>query len=364
MNRLILSIFISLCLLYAGAVSAGAQNEFEHTVSFDKVVHDFGNIMISDGPQECTFTVRNISSSPVVIHRVITSCGCTEPSWTEAPIMPGGTGTVSVVFSNDQGPYPFDKSVTVYISGLTKPVILKIRGVVHDRRKSIAELFPIASGPLGFRLRTVSIGQVEQGLSRSVEVEIANTSGRDVDVTFTDMTPGLTVSMPGSSIPARSKVRLTCVVDTRKTDGEKWGKTDFTFSAVVDRKKYGNVMAVEALIKENFSDMTEAQKRAGSLPQFEYSSIELGDVEEGDVLSGSFTVKNIGKEDFRIYKADTSEPGLTLSLPEPVPYGGKGVLDLRVSTAGQSGEVLNIITLITNSPTRPIINLFVIYTVK
>lgn len=208
------------------------------------------------------------------------------------------------------------------------------------------------------------MGQIEQGLARSIEVEMANTSGRAVNVRFTDMTPGLTVSMSGSTVPARSKVRLTCVVDTRNTEGEQWGKTPFTFSAVVDGVKYPKVLTVDALIKENFSSLTESEKRAGALPQFVTSSLELGAVESGSILEGEFVVKNIGKDAFRIYKADASEGGVALEIPEPVPFGDKGTLRVKVDTSGQSGEVLNIVTLITNSPTRPIINLFIIYTVK
>lgn len=364
MNRLILSVMLLLCVSIAGNVPMRAQNVFEHTVSFDRTVHDFGDIMLSDGPQTCVFKMKNVSDRPVVIHRVVTSCGCTEPAWTEAPVRPGETGEIKVVFSNDQGPYPFSKSVTVYVSGLSKPVVLKLRGVVHDRKKGLLELFPIAAGPLGFREASVSLGQIEQGLARSIEVEVANTSGRDVGVRFTDMTPGLTVSMSGTVIPAKSKVRITCMIDTRLTDGEKWGKTPFTFSAVVDGRRYEKVLTVEALIKENFTSLTESQKRAGALPQFETSSLELGVVEEGSVLSGEFTVKNIGKADFRIYKADASGSGVSVEIPSPVPFGEKGTLRVKADTRGQSGEVLNILTLITNSPTRPIINLFLIYTVK
>lgn len=364
MNRLIISAVILFCIHFAGAVRADAQNVFEETVSFDKIVHDFGDIMLSDGPQECTFKVKNISDRPVVIHRVLTSCGCTEPTWTEAPIRPGDTGEIKVVFSNDQGPYPFSKSVTVYVAGLSKPVILKVRGVVHERQKSLSELFPVSAGPVGFREASVSLGQIEQGLARSVEVEMANTSGRAVEVRFADMTPGLTVSMASATVPARSKVRISCMVDTRRTEGQKWGKTPFTFSVVVDGRKYSKVLTVEALIKENFASLSESQKRAGALPQFESSSIELGVVEAGTVLNGEFTVKNIGKDAFRIYKVDASEGGTTVDVPEPVPFGERGTVRVRVNTKGQSGEMLNILTLITNSPTRPIINLFVIYTVK
>ena len=364
LKHLIYTALAVLCLITSASVRTRAQNVFEDKVSFDKTVHDFGDIMLSDGPQKCTFTLKNVSGAPVVIHRVTTSCGCAEPSWTQEPIRPGETGKISVVFSNDQGPYPFNKTVTVYIAGLSKPVILKVKGVAHDKQKTLSELFPISYGPLGFREKVVSAGQIEQGLARSVEVEVANTSGRKIEVRFTDMTPGLTVSMAGGVIPPRSKARIVCMIDTRAAGGEKWGKEPFSFSAVVDGKTYPCVLTVEALIKENFSSLTQEQKRAGALPQFESSSLELGTVREGSVLTGQFEVKNIGKDSFNIYKADASEPGLTVTLPGPVSFGSTGTLDVRVDTSGQSGEILNIITLITNSPTRPIINLFVVYNVE
>lgn len=356
--------FLACAAVMAASFQATAQNVFEDIVSFDKTVHDFGDMMISDGPQKCTFKVRNIGTEPIVIYRVVTSCGCTEPSWTEEPVRPGGSGEISVVFSNDQGPYPFSKTVTVYISGLSKPVILKVKGVVHDKPKSLQELFPIPCGPLGLREKTVSMGQLEQGLSGSIEVEIANTSGRKVQIGFEDVTPGLTVSVPETAIPAKSRTRLTCLVDTRMTDGVKWGHTPFRFSIVADGKKYPDALTVDVLIKENFSSLTESMKRAGALPQFVSSSLDFGLVDRNTVLEGEFQVKNIGKEAFRIYKADASEGGVETEFPESVAGGGKGTLKVKVKTGDAGGEVLNILTLITNSPTRPVINLFILYTVR
>ena len=53
-NRLILSAVAVFCALCADAFRAEAQNIFEQTVSFDKIVYDFGDIMLSDGPQSLT----------------------------------------------------------------------------------------------------------------------------------------------------------------------------------------------------------------------------------------------------------------------------------------------------------------------
>ena len=58
-------------------------------LELDKTVHDFGDFLVSAGPQKCTFTIKNISSEPISILEVITSCGCTDAEWTREAIVMG-----------------------------------------------------------------------------------------------------------------------------------------------------------------------------------------------------------------------------------------------------------------------------------
>ena len=102
-------------------------------LKFDKTVHDFGTVFTTDGPQSCEFTVSNTSDEAVSILAVVSSCGCTDVQWPRESIPPGGTGKISVTYSNDDGPYPFDKVLTVYISSEKKPVILHVKGVVKKK---------------------------------------------------------------------------------------------------------------------------------------------------------------------------------------------------------------------------------------
>lgn len=97
---------------------------------FDRTVHDFGTVDRSDGPQSCVFTVTNTSQEPLTILSVITSCGCTGVRWTRKTLEQGEKGTIEATYSNEDGPYPFDKTLTVYLSDIKKPVILHLRGVV------------------------------------------------------------------------------------------------------------------------------------------------------------------------------------------------------------------------------------------
>ena len=131
MKRILLSLVLfALAIL---PVSAAGPKQ-EGPLRFDSLVHDFGTVSLSDGELECCFTATNTGDSDAVIYAVMTSCGCTRVEWTRETIAPGETGFVKATYANDEGPYPFDKVLTVYIKDLPKPVLLHLRGVVTKKK--------------------------------------------------------------------------------------------------------------------------------------------------------------------------------------------------------------------------------------
>ena len=107
-------------ICYHAAAQDNAQQE--QAIEFLRKVHNFGKISVNEGAKHCTFEFSNTSNKPVVITNILSSCGCTTPVWPKKPIMPGEGGKVEVTYLNDQGPYPFDKTLTVYTSASTKPI--------------------------------------------------------------------------------------------------------------------------------------------------------------------------------------------------------------------------------------------------
>lgn len=122
MKALILTLALALGDIFGG----GAE--------FDRTVHDFGTISLKDGPQECTFNVRNVGTDSLTIYTVVSSCGCTDVDWTRKTLAPGESGFIKATYSNDEGTFPFDKTVTVYHSASNKPVILHLRGEVTNKK--------------------------------------------------------------------------------------------------------------------------------------------------------------------------------------------------------------------------------------
>ena len=125
-------IFLFLCVL--AALPAAAQKDFG-AARFDRTVYDFGKINTKDGAVSCSFEVTNTGDKPLNIFAVITTCGCTSVKWTRTDIAPAAKGSIDVTYTNDEGPYPFDKTLTVYISDLDKPVILHVKGTAYKGKK-------------------------------------------------------------------------------------------------------------------------------------------------------------------------------------------------------------------------------------
>lgn len=124
-----------LALIFSLITLATSGPTFFDRVEMDKTTHDMGEISIKDGPVSCAFKVTNIGDTPLQILTVVSSCGCTGAKWTKELIAPGASGTVTVTYDNNEGPYPFDKSLTVYFADIKKPVVLHVRGTVSSKKK-------------------------------------------------------------------------------------------------------------------------------------------------------------------------------------------------------------------------------------
>lgn len=95
---------------------------------WDKMVNDFGDIALSI-PKTADFTLTNAGKEPLIISSVRASCGCTNPKFSQEPVLPGKTSVVSATY-NAAAPGIFSKTVTVITNADPNPVILIIKGNV------------------------------------------------------------------------------------------------------------------------------------------------------------------------------------------------------------------------------------------
>ena len=357
MKRIVIAIFVLI-----SSLAMSAQEQIGNGLTIDKHIHDFGDILLEKGPVSCTFTIHNNGQKPAVIYNVVSSCGCTDVKWTREPLRPGSKGTINVTYSNDEGAYPFDKNLTVYISDLKKPIILKVRGISHDKKKSLEELYPIKFGPLGIKETYIKCGNIEQKGMRSDAVSVANLSNQPINVEFTDVTSNLSIKVSPNPIPARGVAELEYTVYASR---DKWGKNDYLAVPVINGKRYTSTdgrkdIGIWAFTKENFNHLTKEEKDNGPIPMFEESTFSFGKVKQGTEIHATYRMKNKGKQPFQVYKVDINACKWSHSTIPAVNSGQEVEFRVHLDTANMpKGEALAIVTLVTNSPLRPIVNLFI-----
>ncbi len=342
------------------AASLNAQEPAEQiaVVSWDKTVHDFGDVSVSDGPLTCSFTLTNVSNEAIAIFEVVSSCGCTNVQWSREPVQPGKSATISATYKNEDGAMPFDKTLTVYISGVKRPVVLRLRGVVHEKKQSLSELYGAEKlGDFGIKSRTLKTGTLKQGLSQSETATVANLGRKPLSVSFADVSENLALSVTPNPIPAGSTATLAYTVSASK---ELYGKNIYSATPVLNGKKASGALEITAWTQENFGAWTNEQRIEAALPVFETSTANLGFITKCSKADVSFTCTNRGKQPLHFYKADAESPALQpFSLTDIAPGQKESVRFTLDTSLLPKGDMVIMVTLTTNSPLRPLVNLFV-----
>ena len=126
MKRFAMILVALVCMI--GVDSAFAQNKAK--IEAPETEYNFGTIKESDGNVQHIFRIDNKGTAPLVITRVMSSCGCTTPKFSKDPIAPGKSGQITVVYNPTGRVYPFVKTVSVYSNGKEGPLVLTIKGEV------------------------------------------------------------------------------------------------------------------------------------------------------------------------------------------------------------------------------------------
>ena len=109
----------------APAAAAKPTSLKPENLEFKAETHDFGTVQ--EGPAaEYEFVFKNTGKEPILLQQVHASCGCTTPTWSKDPVLPGKTGIVKASFATQgRGGAPFNKSITVTSNAGTKMLTIK-----------------------------------------------------------------------------------------------------------------------------------------------------------------------------------------------------------------------------------------------
>ncbi|MEG1554894.1 MAG: DUF1573 domain-containing protein [Rikenellaceae bacterium] len=99
-------------------------------ISVDAKEKEFGKISEKNGIVEHCFIIKNISDKPFIMNNVTTSCGCTIPSYSKEPLMPGDSTKISVRYDPRNRPGYFSKRIYIWSGPDGVSNVLFIKGYV------------------------------------------------------------------------------------------------------------------------------------------------------------------------------------------------------------------------------------------
>ena len=120
-------------MLFVSAITTTMFAQTQKISDVAKFVSDTVNLgVIKQGnPTKGTYTVTNISKSPIIIEQANPTCGCTISDFTKTPIAPGQTGTINATY-NAANPGNFEKHLTVKFAGISEIKSITLKGEVKN----------------------------------------------------------------------------------------------------------------------------------------------------------------------------------------------------------------------------------------
>lgn len=113
--------------------TAGADSTQYAELTFEKVFHDFGQIMEGE-TVSCLMKYKNTGTVDLVIRNAETSCGCTVSRWSKSPLKPGGEDKIEVIFDSSGRIGKQYKTITILSNARNNPVRLNITGEVITKQ--------------------------------------------------------------------------------------------------------------------------------------------------------------------------------------------------------------------------------------
>lgn len=346
-----------ICTIAAAVALLAAQATAE--VRWNETTHDFGAFDEEAGRVSCEFVFVNTGRSSISIINARASCGCTAPTFSTAPVAPGDSACITVSYDPYGRPGRFNKYVAVEFSNPSDRVKLHIIGTVIGDAASVVRRYPVScGGKLMFSRGAVMFGDVFKDKLRSTYLTAYN-SGHDTLYPRITAHPSFVegVFEPAAVAPGE-QTTLTLLFHSDRTP--LYGLVTDSIAISPEEGEPGCSLDIMAMVNEDFSRLTPGQAQKAPIARLAENSLDFGTLDRsGEPATRTTVISNSGRNELKIRRIYTTDPGITVSIDRTAVKKGKNaVITVTVDPALLPGELLNArINIITNDPANPTINL-------
>ena len=333
------------------ALMAAAMMGQDPVITFEKTEHDFGKIHEEDGRVSVDFAFKNEGMAPLVLSNVRASCGCTTPKWTKEPVEPGQTGVITVTYNPNGRPGRFQKTVTITSNASEATKKVYIKGEVIPKQAKQVNKYSVTVGELSMKSKTLDLGTIKKGESKSGELEYANLTEAEhgVELATSASEPFLLNQITLPQPKANEIGKFIFVIDSRNT--KLYGPVEGHAYVVIDGKQDQSeafLLDIKADIVEDFGELSIEQKQQAPIIEVE-EEVAAGSIAAGKTLKVVIPIKNTGVNPLEVRRIYSADDHLTAKAPKAIKSGKKGAANITINTQGLTpGEYNRTLIVISN----------------
>ena len=314
------------------------------------MVYDFGSVSRENYELKYDFTFTNNSHSSANVSYAVASCSCISLDWTRASVAPGQSGTVSVSYYRERAADSFEKVISVFFAGSSKPVLLRVSGVFTETDASLLGDFPYKRSALGLQCDPGDFSTVHPGAAVYQNIWLANMSSEAITVELESFSKGFDVTPSHLSIAPGSRKEL---MGSLVVDSLCFGRRTFSFTPVVDGERQDPVF-YNALVLPDWSALSSAEINSSAYYKILGDVHHFGVIRQGAPGSLAIPIQNVTEMPFDFLNVQASSDGISIAVPSHV--AARQRVDMQVTIDPSvlvPGANKFTVWFVTDSPLKP-----------
>lgn len=322
---------------------------------FEPDTHDFGSIQESGGIVRCQFRGINRGKKPVVLLDVVTTCGCTVPTFSQKPIRPGEETLIEVSYDPYGRPGLFERKLRIYGTDRRELAVLTIGGVVEPRERSVEELYPTAAcGGVRLSGTLATFTYIYTGAPMQTALSLINTAAepRTVELRPRRESGLLTLDYPRRlAAGERSAINLRYQVDPA---APRYGTIRDALELWIDGRRCDEVLLVAHGI--GIDRPTQAVRANPPRAEFGSQILKFGTIRRAAApVRQQLTLRNTGRSPLLVRAVECSGPFAATGSPDrPLAPGASAAIEVELDPQrADYGIATAQLLVVTNDPEHP-----------
>ena len=311
---------------------------------------DFGLMREEAGPVTGTSRFVNLGPDSISIFSVKPSCGCTSADFSDAPIAPGDTATVSYTYDPRLRPGKFETSVKVRLSDGRRHTI-HISGNVLGTPESVATLFPVDAGPLKLSESVLNAGNVQADQAPILFVNAYSMPLDSISPAFQSSNPALVVQPKSKKVGPGEVSAFSLNLNAAKLNT--FGPVEIPVTLTPDPSQPDETytLTFKAFVTPDPKRLAASQKGKHPRATIQQETIMIPTGANKVYIQ----LSNDGQGPLQVLNVSSASPAIKADkLPKPIKPGKQAQIELTINPENlPKGPARTQVEIITNDPGHP-----------